>query len=114
VLADDGELGLLVFERQAARLHDTPEGNDFPTAAELERQLCAAGFVVVDRVLCGELAPAPQSWSERADRVEAAIAAAHGTDPRFRAAQDQQKRIADLLADGEIGGELVHAARSAP
>ncbi len=109
VLADDGELGLLVFERQQARLHDTPEGNDFPSPAELERQLNAAGLVAVARVGCDELAPAPESWSERADRVQAAVAAAHGTDPRFRAAQDQQRRIADLLAGGEISGELVHA-----
>jgi SAM-dependent methyltransferase len=111
VLADDGELGLLVFERQQARLHDTPEGNDFPTGAELERQLHAAGLVAVARVRCDELAPAPPSWGERADRVQAAVAAAHGNDPRFRAAQDQQRRIADLLADGEISGELVHARR---
>jgi len=111
VLADDGDLGLLVFERRRARLHDTPEGNDFPTSAELERQLRAAGLVAVARVGCDELAPAPPSWGERADRVQAAVAAAHGNDPRFRAAQDQQRRIADLLADGEISGELVHARR---
>jgi len=111
VLADDGDLGLLVFERRRARLHDTPDGNDFPSPAELERQLNAAGLVAVARVGCDELAPAPESWSERADRVQAAVAAAHGTDPRFRAAQDQQRRIADLLADGEISGELVHARR---
>ena len=53
----------------------------------------------------------PPSWGERADRVQAAVAAAHGADPRFRVAQDQQRRIADLLADGEISGELVHARR---
>jgi SAM-dependent methyltransferase len=110
VLADDGDLGLLVFERRA-RLHDTPEGNDFPAPAELERQLHAAGLVVVARVGCDELAPAPESWSERADRVQAAVAAAHGDDPRFRAAQDQQRRIAALLAHDEISGELVHARR---
>jgi SAM-dependent methyltransferase len=109
VLVDDGELGLLVFERRAARLPDTPEGNDFPTAAELDRQLDAAGFVVVDRTPYEELAPAPQSWSERADRVSDAVAAEHGTDPRYRTARDQQQRIAKLLDDGAIGGELVHA-----
>jgi SAM-dependent methyltransferase len=109
VLTDDGDLGLLVFERAAARLPDIPEGNDFPTAAELDRQLHAAGFAVVDRTPYAELAPAPPSWSERADRVSAAVAAAHGTDPRYRTARDQQQRIAKLLDDGAIGGELVHA-----
>ena len=109
VLAGGGDLGLLVFEQCAARLPDTPEGNDFPTAAELDGQLHAAGFVVVDRTPYEELAPAPQSWSERADRVSAAVAAEHGTDPRHRTALDQQQRIAKLLDDGAIGGELVHA-----
>jgi ubiquinone/menaquinone biosynthesis C-methylase UbiE len=108
VLTDDGDLGLLVFERCAARLPDTPEGNDFPTAAELDRQLHAAGFVVADRTPYAELAPAPRSWSERADRVSAAVAAEHGADPRYRTARDQQERIAKLLDDGAIGGELVH------
>jgi SAM-dependent methyltransferase len=111
VLTDDGDLGLLVFVRRTARLHDAPEGNDFPTSAELDSQLTASGFAVLDRVACDELAPAPASWAERADRVEAAVAAEHGADPRFRAAHDQQRRIADLLADEEIGGELVHARR---
>jgi len=108
VLADEGDLGLLVFERHAARLDDTPEGNDFPAPAELDRQLDAAGFVIVDRLAWRDLAPAPPSWSERADRVQAVIAAEHGADPRYRIAQEQQQRIGDLLADGEVRGELVH------
>lgn len=112
VLADDGDLGLLVFERRTARLHDVPEGNDFPTSAELDRQMGDAGLTVVDRVACDELAPAPESWAQRADRVEAAVAAEHGADPRYRAALDQQRRIADLLADGQVVGELVHARRT--
>jgi SAM-dependent methyltransferase len=111
VLADDGHLGLLVFERRTARLHDVPEGNDFPTSGELDRQLRDSGFAVLDRVACDELASAPSSWAERAERVEAAVAAEHGADPRYRTAHDQQRRIADLLADNEIGGELVHARR---
>jgi hypothetical protein len=56
-----------------------------------------------------ELAPAPRSWTERADRVSAAVAAEHSSDPRYRTARDQQQRIAKLLDDGAIGGELVHA-----
>lgn len=112
VLADDGDLGLLVFERHTTRLDDTPEGNDFPGPAELDRQLRAAGFVIVDQVGCDDLAPTPKSWTERADRVQAAIAAEHGTDPRYRQAQDQQQRIANLLADGQIGGRLILARAS--
>jgi hypothetical protein len=112
VLADDGDLGLLVFERHATRLHDTPEGNDFPTPAQLDRQLRAAGFVIIDRIGYDDLPPTPSSWAERADRVQAVIAAEHGTDPRYRQAQDQQQRIANLLADGQVGGQLVLARAS--
>lgn len=65
--------------------------------------------IAVDRLPYDELPPTPSAWSERADRVQAVIAAEHGTDPRYRVAQDQQQRIAGLLADGAVGGELVHA-----
>ena len=112
VLADDGDLGLLVFERHTTRLHDAPEGNDFPTPAQLDRQLRAAGFVIIDRIGCDDLPPTPPSWAERADRVQAVIAAEHGTDPRYRQAQDQQQRIANLLADGQVGGQLILARAS--
>ncbi len=109
VLHDGGELGLLVFERHSARLPDVPEGNDFPTPTELDRQIRGAGLAIVDRVACAELAPTPRSWRERAERVQTVIAAEHGSDPRYRMAADRQRRIAELLGAGEVSGELVHA-----
>ena len=92
---------------------DAPEGNDFPEAAELERQIDAAGLVIVDRTDLDALPAAPGSWSALADGVQEVVEREHGRDPRYQQARRQQERIAQLLADGVIAGRLLHA-RAAP
>ena len=109
VLRRRGSLGLLVFVRQAAQVPDAPAGNDFPEAAELDSQIGAAGLVIADRIELDALGAAPGSWAARADRVQDAVAREHGGDPRYRQAQHQRERLAALLADGAIAGELIHA-----
>ncbi len=113
VLRDGGSLGLLVFVAQVADVPDAPVGNDFPEAAELERQIDGAGLVIVDRTDLDALPAAPGSWSALADGVQEVVEREHGRDPRYQQARRQQERIAQLLADGVVAGRLLHA-RAAP
>jgi SAM-dependent methyltransferase len=109
VLHRGGHLGLLVFTADEARPAGAPEGNEFPSEKDLADLLAGAGFEVVEQADLDGFAGAPLSWSERADRVEQAVETAHGTDPRFVVAQDQQQRMARLLSGGQVTGRLVHA-----
>ena len=63
----------------------------------------------MQQVDTADLAAAPLSWTERIAAVEQAIADAHGDDPRFALARDQEQRVGRLLADGHVAGRLLHA-----
>lgn len=108
-LRSGGPLGLFVLVARSADLSDAPEGNSFPTEDELGRLLDGAGFDVAEQVDAADFAEAPLSWRERSDRVERAVAEAHGDDPRFTQARGQEQRMGRLLSEGRVGGLLVHA-----
>jgi hypothetical protein len=55
------------------------------------------------------VAATPLSWTQRIEAVERAVADAHGDDPRFALARDQEQRVARLLDEGRVAGRLVHA-----
>jgi SAM-dependent methyltransferase len=109
VLAPGCPVGLFVLVAERSPVPDAPEGNAFPTHDELAALLDRADLHEVERVAAADFATAPVSWTERIDRVEAAIAAAHGDDPRFAQAHEQEQRMGRLLGDGSITGWLVHA-----
>jgi hypothetical protein len=109
VLARSRPLGLFVLVAERSPLPEAPEGNSFPTHDELERALDLAGFDLVQQVAAADFAGAPLSWQERSDRVEGAIAAAHGDDPRFRQAAEQEELMGQLLDTGAVSGWMVHA-----
>jgi SAM-dependent methyltransferase len=109
VLGRGRPLGLFVLVAEQDPLPDVPEGNSFPTHDELAHLLDAAGFDLVERIAASELAATPRSWQERMDRVERAVADAHGDDPRFRQATEQEERMGRLLGSGAVRGWLVHA-----
>lgn len=109
VLPRGGPLGLLVFVARTPDPPGAPDGNHFPTAPQLARLVDGAGFDPVQQIDAADLGPAPLSWTERIDRVEQAVADAHGSDPRFAQARDQQHRIGRLLGDGHVAGVLLHA-----
>jgi SAM-dependent methyltransferase len=109
VLRPVGRLGLLAFLADGPLPPPLPEGNDFPTAAELDDMLGAAGFQVLQTAPAGSLADAPVSWRVRADRVEDALARRHAGDPRWRTAQEQTARVARLISGGHLRPTLLHA-----
>ncbi len=109
VLRPGASLGLLVFVRTVERLAEQPEGNYFPTGAELDALLDGAGLRVRTRAeLAGFPDPAPD-WQAAVERVDAAIEAEHGTDARWQTAQHQQRLIGKLISDGLVTGRLIAA-----
>jgi hypothetical protein len=102
-------VGLFVLVAERTPVPDAPEGNAFPTHDELAALLDRAGLDLVQQVAAADFAAAPVSWKERIDRVEAVIAQAHGADPRFAQAGEQEQRMARLMGDGAVAGWLLHA-----
>jgi SAM-dependent methyltransferase len=122
VLVDGGRLGLLVFvadeplppplfvgdDPQPAPL---PDGNEFPSEAELRGLLVDAGFALGETAEA-DLGDSPPEWRERAEEVEAEIARRHGSDPAFEQAEENSRRVGRLLSDGGLRAWLGVATAS--
>jgi SAM-dependent methyltransferase len=113
ILVDGGRLGLLVFVADEPLPPPLPEGNSFPSAAELEQLLGAARFRITASA-DADLADSPQEWTERADAVDAEVQRRHGDDPRWAEAQDQSGRVGRLLGSGALRPRLLAAVATEP
>jgi SAM-dependent methyltransferase len=111
VLAAKGRLGLLVFVADGA-VDDPPAGNSFPSRAELSALLADAGFAETQEVAAAALPTTPFAWQARADRVDALIESRYGSEPAWREADDQSRRMGRLIGDGQVRAVLVHAVAS--
>jgi SAM-dependent methyltransferase len=100
-ISDGGRLGLLVFVADAPLPPPLPEGNEFPSEDALRRLLSDAGFRV-EETADADLGDSPEEWTRRADAVEEEMTRRHGSDPAFRQAQEQSRRVGRLLADGGL------------
>lgn len=109
VIRRNGRLGLLVFLRTRPTLPEQPEGNNFPTAAELDDLLAATGWQVSNRRPTADLPPAESGWQELADAVDAELDRRHSGDPVWRTAAQQSTIIGNLLGSGLVVGELLIA-----
>ena len=108
VLVDGGRLAMLVFVAEAPLPPPLPEGNSFPTPAELEWLLAEAGFQVTGTA-DADLSDSPPEWQQRADAVDAFVQRRHGQDPRWAQAQEQAQRVGALLGSGALRPRLVAA-----
>lgn len=106
-----GAVGLLVYARTVEELPDQPDGNSFPSRAELRADLTAVGLELLDEVELDDLPAAPDDWDEAADRVEEVVARDHRDDERWQRAQEQQETIGRLIAKGLVAGVLVSCRR---
>ncbi|MFB9315553.1 class I SAM-dependent methyltransferase [Nocardioides plantarum] len=107
VVVPGGPVGLLVFERRVEHLADQPEGNSFPTSAELAAHLERAGLVVRDETWVEDLPATPRDWTRAVEEVERVIARDHGDDEGFRVAQRQSDQVGHLMGDGLVAGRLL-------
>ena len=108
-MSGDGRLGLLVFVAQTDSLTDPPDGNNFPTEAELRSMVAAAGLRIEDSGSQSNFAGLPAFWKERAAAVDDELERRHGADPVWQTAQQQSAKIGRLLASGDLVGTMMMA-----
>jgi SAM-dependent methyltransferase len=108
VLVEGGRLGLLVFVADEPLPPPLPEGNSFPSSAEVEELLAASGFQVTGRA-DADLSDSPAEWRARADAVDAAVQRRHGHDPQWAEAEEQAGRVGRLLSSGALRPRLLAA-----
>ncbi|NPC97827.1 methyltransferase domain-containing protein [Nocardioides sp. zg-DK7169] len=113
VVRDGGAVGLLVYTRTVEELPDQPEGNWFPSRAELVADLEACALSVLDEVPLADVPGTPEDWQRAADAVEAEVERVHGEDPRWARAAEQEETIGSLIEDGLVVGVLVGCRREA-
>lgn len=111
VLAPGGRLGLLEYVRTGP-VAEPPAGNEFLDPGGLARVVRAGGFRIRDEVRGEDLPEPPRSWKADADRVAAAVAAAHPVDRARTDAEREQDRFARLLEDGALRVRLLVAERA--
>lgn len=106
-VAPGGAVGLLVYTRAVDTLPDQPDGNSFPSRAELVDDLAATGLTVVDELLLADLPSTPDDWNRAANEVEAVVERDHHDDERWARAASQQETIVGLIRDELVVGLLV-------
>ncbi|GAB2841630.1 hypothetical protein GCM10022221_46090 [Actinocorallia aurea] len=109
VLKPGASLGLLVVVARDPWISPVPEGNHFPTQAELAAVLGRTGFELVEQT--ERPGDVPLSWSRRAERVAAVVALRHRAERAYALAADQSASFTRLFASGQASMQLIHAVR---
>ncbi|MEV6285781.1 methyltransferase domain-containing protein [Kribbella sp. NPDC051770] len=109
VLTPGASLGLLVVVAQDNQIHNTPDGNHFPTQHELNSLLASTGFTLLEQTTRPDAAPL--SWSRRVEEVTRAVAARHRATPAYALAARQGERLTRLFSEGRLTMQLLHAVR---
>jgi SAM-dependent methyltransferase len=113
VLRPSGRAGLLVFLATRERLDNPPEGNHFPTRAQLSALFGETGLSEIGAVSQAALPPPSACWRERTAAVDAELCRRFGGAPALLAAREQGRRIGGLLRSGGLVPLLIllHRAR---
>jgi SAM-dependent methyltransferase len=113
VLRPSGRAGLLVFLATRDRLDDPPEGNHFPTRAQLTALLGEAGLIETAAADPASL-PAPDAcWRERTAAVDDELRRRFGNARPLATAMEQSRRIGALLESGELVSQVIRLHRPA-
>jgi len=113
VLRPSGRAGLLVFLATKDRLDNPPEGNHFPSRAGLTGLLSAAGLTEVGTADPAVIPAPPAWWRERIATVEAELRRRCGNAPALLTAEEQSRRIGELLHSGDLVSQIIRLRRSA-
>jgi SAM-dependent methyltransferase len=113
VLRPPGRAGLLVFLATRDRLDNPPEGNHFPSRAQLSALLREVGLTETADADPASL-PAPSArWRERTAAVDDELRRRFGDAPPLAAALKQSRRIGQLLQSGELVSQVIRLHRPA-
>ncbi len=110
-----GRIALLVFVAREPVSGKQPQGNHFPTPDGLAALIDDAGLRIQAWRGTDDLPAASQDWNRRVDAVTDALAERYGDTQAWQVAERQSNRIADLLSEGAVTGELLvlrHASSS--
>ncbi|MCE0537095.1 class I SAM-dependent methyltransferase [Kineosporia rhizophila] len=113
IMKPGAALGLLVFTSDQPQPPGAPEGNEFPSEAELPGLLDRAGLEITGSIRAADL-PADdraEEWDRQAAEVQALVERLHTGDPRLSEAQEQERRIGRLIGDGVVRANLLAAVR---
>ena len=111
VLRPSGRAGLLVFLATRDRLDNPPEGNHFPTRAQLTMMLQEAGLTETAAADPASLPAPPAWWRERIAAVDHELRRRHGDAPALVTALEQSRRIGELLRSGELVSQVIGLRR---
>jgi SAM-dependent methyltransferase len=111
VLRPAGRAGLLVFLATGDQLDNPPEGNHFPTRAELTALLREAGLTEIAAADPAFLPPPPAWWRECIAAVDHELRRRFGDAPALVMALEQSHRIGDLLRSGELVSRVIRLRR---
>lgn len=111
VLRPSGRAGLLVFLATRDRLDNPPEGNHFPTRAQLTTLLQEAGLTETAAADPASLPPPPAGWQECIAAVDRELRRRFGDAPALVTAREQSHRIGELLRSGELASQVIQVRR---
>jgi hypothetical protein len=113
VLRPSGRAGLLVFLATRDRLDNPPEGNHFPSRAQLTAMLRDVGLTETAAADPASLPDPPASWQVRTAAVEHELQRRFGSAPPLVTALEQSRRIGQLLHSGELVSQVIRLRRQA-
>ncbi|MGH3209456.1 MAG: class I SAM-dependent methyltransferase [Trebonia sp.] len=113
VLRPSGRAGLLVFLATRDRLDDPPEGNHFPSRAQLTTLLREADLTETATADPASLPAPPDWWREHTAAVEDELRRRFGDRPQLATALKQRRRIGQLLRSGELISQVILLHRPA-
>jgi SAM-dependent methyltransferase len=111
VLRPSGRAGLLVFLATKDQLDNPPEGNHFPSRAQLTALLRVAGLTETATADPASLPPPPACWRECIAAVEAELRRRCGDAPALATALEQSRRIGELLHSGDLVSQVIQLYR---
>jgi SAM-dependent methyltransferase len=114
VVRPGGRIGLLVYLAAAVELTDPPQGNHFPSSAELHAMLSQAGLEAVEVASAPDVAQPPPDWAGRVATVERELHRRYGHTPQLIAADEQSSLFGRLLRSGQVTSQLIVLRAAGP